>query len=92
MARRALFASSLEKDTSQRSTDHTEGRAFFNYYIENRETQKNLKKKPLFLAKKWYHVGISKDFPLILVVSCWYFKDTRSNEIDLNASISFLFN
>ena len=29
MASRSLYTASLEKDTLQRSTDHTEGRVFF---------------------------------------------------------------
>ena len=73
MASRSLYTASLEKDTLQRSTDHTEGRVLFNYYIENRETQKNLKNRYFwpkngimlvsaknFRSKSWYHVGILK--------------------------------
>ena len=33
------------------------------------------------ITKKWYHVGISKEFPLISVVSCWYFKDSDGGRI-----------
>ena len=35
------------------------------------------------ITKKWYHVGISKEFPLISVVSCWYFKDKMYIEVRL---------
>ena len=68
-----IATASLEKDTLQRSADHTEGRVFFNYYIENRETQKNLKNRyfwpkngimlvsaKIFRLFWWYHVGILK--------------------------------